>query len=80
MSQTEGGNVIRRWDEKHSRVVELGQGIEKLDEEYLRDTGTMIYTTKSPKDGNKVINIIRTTIQRPEPPKSRCVVLLYPEL
>ena len=59
------GEVVRLWDEEHSRVVKLGQEIEKLDEDYLRDTGTMIYTTKNPKAGNKVINIMRTTIQRP---------------
>lgn len=30
----------------------------------------MIYTTKSPKQGNKVINVMRTTINRPVNPKS----------
>ncbi len=60
------GDVIRLWDQDHSRVVKLGQDVEKLDEDYLRDTGTMIYTTKKPKQGNSVINIMRTTITRPE--------------
>lgn len=64
------GDVIRRWDESHSRVVKLGQEIENLDKDYLRDTGTMIYTTKSKGKGNSVINIVRTTIQRPATPKS----------
>ncbi len=57
--------VTRLWDQDHSRVVKLGQDIDKLDADYLRDTGTMIYTTKSPRAGNSVINIVRTTIQRP---------------
>ncbi len=64
------GDVVRRWDEEHSRVVKLGQEIEKLDKDYLRDTGTMIYTAKNPRAGNKVINIVRTTIQRPATPKN----------
>ena len=64
------GEYARRWDETHSRTVKLGQEIEKLDAEYLRDTGTMVYTTKSPKQGNKVINVWRTTIQRPTISKS----------
>ena len=38
---------------------------------YLRDTGTMIYTTKKPGAGNSVINIVRTTIQRPVNPTSK---------
>lgn len=62
--------VVRLWDERHSRVVKLGQAIGKLDKDYLRDTGTMIYTTKSPKQGNKLINVMRTTINRPVNPKS----------
>ena len=55
--------VTRLWDQDHSRVIKLGLDIDKLDEDYLRDSGPMIYTTK--KDDNKVINILRTTIQRP---------------
>lgn len=58
------GSVVRRWDGEHFRVVELGKPeIEKLDEDYLRDTGTMIYTTK--KAGNSAINVMRTIIHRP---------------
>lgn len=30
----------------------------------------MIYTTKAPRAGNKVINVMRTTIQRPATLKS----------
>lgn len=61
---TEGSSeVVRRWDEVHSRVVKLGQEIEKLDEDYLSGSGTMIYTTKKPRLGNAVINVMRTTIQ-----------------
>lgn len=71
MDPVKGGDVVRRWDEKHSRVVELGQVIDNLDSAYLRDTGTMIYTTKSKGKGNSVINIMRTTIQRPAIPKSK---------
>ena len=60
------GDVVRRWDEQHSRVAKHGTTeIKDLDEDYLRDTGTMIYTTKEPKAGNKVINIMRTVITRP---------------
>lgn len=57
--------MTRLWDQDHSRVIQLRQPIDKLDEDYLRDTGTMIYTTKKPRAGNTVINIVRTTIQRP---------------
>ena len=65
------GDVVRCWDEEHSRVVKLGKSpIEKIGENYLRDTGTVIYRTKNPKAGNKVINVLRTTIQRPATPKS----------
>ena len=45
-------------------------GIHKFDADYLRDTGAMIYTTKSKGKGNSVINIVRTTIQRPATNKS----------
>ncbi len=64
------GEVVQRWDEQHARIVKLGQEIEKLDADYLRDTGTMIYTTKSKGKGNSVINIVRTTIYRPEASKT----------
>ena len=51
---------------EQKREGKLGQEIKDIDADYLRDTGTMIYTTKKPKAGNKVINIMRTTIQRPD--------------
>jgi hypothetical protein len=63
------GEVVRRWDEKHVRIVKLEQEINDLDADYLRDTGTMIYTTKIKGKGNSVINVMRTTIQRPATPK-----------
>jgi len=71
MKPTENkGEIVRLWDEQHTRVVKLGQSeIEKLDEDYLRDTGTMVYTTK--KGGNSGINVVRTTIERPATPKSK---------
>jgi hypothetical protein len=39
--------------------------MDKLNMDYLRDTGTMIYTTKKHGAESSVINIVRTTIQRP---------------
>jgi hypothetical protein len=47
------------------RVVDLRHGISKIDTDYLRETGTMIYTNKNHRVGSKVINIVRTIIQRP---------------
>jgi hypothetical protein len=41
------------------------EGIHKFDADYLRDTGTMFYTAKSKCEGNSVINIVRTIINRP---------------
>lgn len=64
------GDVIRRWDEHHFRAVDLGQKINDIDKDHLRDTGTMIYTTKSHGQGNSVINIVRTTIHRPKVPQT----------
>ncbi len=57
--------VTGLWDQDHSRVIKLGPDIDKLDEDYLRDTGMIIYTTKKHGAGNSVINVMRTTIQRP---------------
>lgn len=67
MSPTDAkGEYVRRWDESHARIVKLGRvKIFKMDEDYFRDTGTMIYTTRDPRGGNRVINILRTAIQRP---------------
>jgi len=59
-------DLVRRWDENHVRVVKLGQNIDKLDEDYLRETGTLIYKTKKDRAGNTVINIMRTTVTRLE--------------
>ena len=66
------GEFVRLWDEEHSRIVKIGTlEIEKLDEGYLRDTGTMICTTKKPKAGHSVINLVRAKTQRQETPKSK---------
>jgi hypothetical protein len=60
-------DVIRLWDENNFRIVKLGQEVHKLDENHLSETGTMIYTTKGGgRAGNTVINVMRTTIQRPQ--------------
>jgi len=59
--------LLRLWDENHSRVVDFGPEIRDLDEDYLRDTGTMIYTTTIHRSRN--VNVMRTTIQRPTPTK-----------
>ena len=44
-------DVVHCWDEQHDRIVTLGQEINKIDADYLRDIGTMIYTTKSKGEG-----------------------------
>jgi hypothetical protein len=45
--------ITRLWDEDNSRVGNLGQVIDKLDEDYLHDTGTMITRPKSPARGTR---------------------------
>jgi len=62
--------ITRLWDQDHMRVVKLEHRIDKFDEHYFRETGTMVYTTKSHGQGNEVINIVKTTIQRPDVSKT----------